>query len=441
MAGYGQSLGNLFGQLAFGGKGGRDASQRGMLEGAQAANYDAQVTQHNANAKQSLAQALKAQAEAANEETKTGIIKGRAGHVDNVIAMESGYTLPQINAARDYITTGQKPMSSATGDAETDAMIGMPARPQVDTGMLQKLAPLFRKNLPYLTNVGDIDIEKAANADATYNTTGLVNRVASGGKQDDTVRALLAQKGNAEFDNLGGNGVFSKINAGQQLNAVGTSAATQNLAQAGASRASAANSYASAGQHNANTDKIRQEITTGGATAKTEGSTKGAPAGYRWRADGSVEPIPGGPAANKSGQTQTDAKDVLMLMDEVDKILPIATGSYAGVGVDTAASMLGASTKGAKATAQLKTLQGALIGKMPKMSGPQSDKDVMLYREMAGQVGDPTIPVPQRQAAAQMIRKLNEKYAKIEDGSSIQKAEVKGYFENNGMPAGFKVIR
>lgn len=115
-----------------------------------------------------------------------------------------------------------------------------------------------------------------------------------------------------------------------------------------------------------------------------------------------------------------DAKDVLGLLDEVDALLPTATNGLLGVGYDKAAGAFGGSTDGANATAQLKALQGSLVSKMPKMTGPQSDKDVQLYREMAGQVGDPLVPRAQRQAASKTIRKLNEKYAGMEEGSSIK---------------------
>jgi hypothetical protein len=147
------------------------------------------------------------------------------------------------------------------------------------------------------------------------------------------------------------------------------------------------------------------------------------PAGYRMKMDGSMEAIPGGPAdlkAGADGQKKVgDAKDVLTLLNEVDELLPKSTGSYTGAGIDAAVGgVFGSSTAGARAGSQLKALQGALIGKMPKMTGPQSDKDVQLYREMAGQVGDVTIPVSQRQAASAIIRKLNEKYAGMPEGSS-----------------------
>ena len=138
------------------------------------------------------------------------------------------------------------------------------------------------------------------------------------------------------------------------------------------------------------------------------------PSGYRWKPDGTMEPIPGGPADMKltgPGAKIQDAKDVLSILDMAEPILKKSTGSYLGAGIDAGAQAFGISTTGAKAAAELKALQGALVSKMPKMSGPQSDKDVQLYREMAGQIGDPTIPVATRQAAIETIRVLNEKYA------------------------------
>ena len=51
---------------------------------------------------------------------------------------------------------------------------------------------------------------------------------------------------------------------------------------------------------------------------------------------------------------------------------------------------------------------------MPKMSGPQSDKDVLLYKEMAGRIGDPTVPASQKIAAMNSINQLQSKYAGVE---------------------------
>lgn len=110
-------------------------------------------------------------------------------------------------------------------------------------------------------------------------------------------------------------------------------------------------------------------------------------------------------------QKVSDAKDAIGLIDMADKLLDDATASYAGKARDFTAGVFGGSTKGAEAAAQLRALEGMLVSKMPKMSGPQSDKDVLLYRQMAAQVGDDTIPAARRRAALKTVREIQERYA------------------------------
>ena len=120
----------------------------------------------------------------------------------------------------------------------------------------------------------------------------------------------------------------------------------------------------------------------------------------------------------------TEAKESLKLIDQAEALLDKSTGSLTGTAVDVVAGALGKSTEGAQAASKLKAIQGALVAKMPKMSGPQSDKDVLLYREMAGQVGDSTLPVETRKAALETIRQIQERYAKVPEGSSKPAPEV-----------------
>lgn len=119
----------------------------------------------------------------------------------------------------------------------------------------------------------------------------------------------------------------------------------------------------------------------------------------------------------KNNSTVTSQAEEKTRMDRIDAILPDvknllenATNSWTGYGIDALAGAVGKSTDGAKATAQLKTLSGQLVSLMPKMSGPQSDKDVAMYKEMAGNLADPTIPKETRLAALQAIQSLNNKY-------------------------------
>ena len=140
-------------------------------------------------------------------------------------------------------------------------------------------------------------------------------------------------------------------------------------------------------------------------------------------------------ASNKANNPQAQAQNeeamriqrVDTILPEVKKLLPKATGSYAGAGVDLLGSAVGYSTEGAKATAQLKTLSGQLVALMPKMSGPQSDKDVQMYREMAGELADDTKPIQTRLAALQTIEQLNNKYREINSRS--------GQLQQNQIPS------
>ena len=92
---------------------------------------------------------------------------------------------------------------------------------------------------------------------------------------------------------------------------------------------------------------------------------------------------------------------------------PLPTGSGIGTAVDFAGSLVGASPSGAKEADRLRAIGGALVAKMPRMEGPQSDKDVALYRESAGRVGDSTIPVERRKAALETVKGLWQKYENL----------------------------
>lgn len=110
---------------------------------------------------------------------------------------------------------------------------------------------------------------------------------------------------------------------------------------------------------------------------------------------------------------QRDAENALTAIAQAEGLLNQATGSYGGVAADEVARVFGISTPGAQAAAQLKAIEGELISKMPKMSGPQSDKDVLLYKQMAGQIGDPTIPAATKRSALEAIKQIQSRYAGV----------------------------
>lgn len=114
-------------------------------------------------------------------------------------------------------------------------------------------------------------------------------------------------------------------------------------------------------------------------------------------------------------------------------ILKQSTNSYFGRGIDyTVRGLFGRSTKGDDAAAKLGTLGGQLVALMPKMSGPQSDKDVAMYKAMAGKLDDATLPYDVRKSALDTIDALNEKYAEMSNqNQSNAKAQANNAKLNN----------
>jgi hypothetical protein len=106
-----------------------------------------------------------------------------------------------------------------------------------------------------------------------------------------------------------------------------------------------------------------------------------------------------------------EEQEVGRILDMAMPLLDDATESLGGAAVDAAGALVGVSTKGAQAAARLKSLEGALIMKMPRMEGPQSNMDQMLYRQMAAQIGDATVPAEVRKAAVDTLRSLNQRYS------------------------------
>lgn len=88
------------------------------------------------------------------------------------------------------------------------------------------------------------------------------------------------------------------------------------------------------------------------------------------------------------------------------------TASGVGNALDKAAAVVGVAPRGAAEADQLRAIAGVLTAKMPRMEGPQSDRDVQLYKEMAGQIGDAGLPVERRIAALNTIESLHAKYDK-----------------------------
>lgn len=144
-------------------------------------------------------------------------------------------------------------------------------------------------------------------------------------------------------------------------------------------------------------------------------------------------------SAGQTGQANSPAEEkkrlekFAMTVQDIEETIKQSTGSIIGTGVDWAGRLVGYSTDGAKAIAKLNALAGQLTALQPKMSGPQSDKDVQLYREMAGDLNNSTLPVETRLEALKVIKALNDKYAN-HAGVDISQWQSNGASGGGGTP-------
>ena len=99
--------------------------------------------------------------------------------------------------------------------------------------------------------------------------------------------------------------------------------------------------------------------------------------------------------------------------DGTPALSPLPTGSGIGAGLDWVASLVGSAPKGVAEADKLRVIGGILTSKVPRMEGPQSNTDMQLYRETAGQVGDATLPRSRRLAALDTVERLLAKYEKF----------------------------
>jgi hypothetical protein len=143
---------------------------------------------------------------------------------------------------------------------------------------------------------------------------------------------------------------------------------------------------------------------------------------------GSVVPLSGAPQAKEAikiaesrgagiGEAEADAivkgktvEGVLDLIDQAKKILPRATSGYAQSAFTGITSAAGVSTKKSEADTQLNVIAAGLVSNVPRMEGPQSDKDVKMYKEAAGNVGDSSVPYKSRLSALKQVERINKKY-------------------------------
>ena len=120
-------------------------------------------------------------------------------------------------------------------------------------------------------------------------------------------------------------------------------------------------------------------------------------------------------AEQETAQKGRQASQMIATLNDAEQILKSGKPTASGLGTarDAAGRVIGATTVAAQEAARLTAMSGWLVSNVPRMEGPQSNYDVQNYVNMAGRIGDTTVPTPERLAALREVRKLQQKYAGI----------------------------
>jgi hypothetical protein len=140
------------------------------------------------------------------------------------------------------------------------------------------------------------------------------------------------------------------------------------------------------------------------ATAAAQGAIKAA------ESEGTATGTQVGAAKGGVQKKGIEAGNVLKLLDQADALVDVSTGSGLGSIVDSAAGFFGAAPAGAQAAGKLKVIGANLVLGLPRLEGPQSDRDTALYKEAAAQIGDDTAPAATKKAALATVRAIQEQY-------------------------------
>jgi hypothetical protein len=120
-------------------------------------------------------------------------------------------------------------------------------------------------------------------------------------------------------------------------------------------------------------------------------------------------------------KNQRNAKDSFDLMKSASTLLSSeapSSGRLSNIATGVG-EFFGVGGKASQADAQLNMLSGALTMKQPRFEGPQGVLDVILYQKLAGDLGNPNIPIASRLSTINQMIDLQKKYYPEGDWDSI----------------------
>lgn len=169
-------------------------------------------------------------------------------------------------------------------------------------------------------------------------------------------------------------------------------------------------------------------------------NANGQGSSFKTRAQLAQEAQAGNSPQAKPDPRTSKANTIIDLATEANTLLNGASSGMIGALKTAVADKLNMSTPQSQADARLNVIAGQLVMNMPRMEGPQSDKDVLLYRQMAGDVANPNLPIQTRKAAMQTVMGLQQKYATSQQAAASPTtgavASPKNAQEMQALPSG-----
>lgn len=136
-------------------------------------------------------------------------------------------------------------------------------------------------------------------------------------------------------------------------------------------------------------------------------------------------------AAKFNDDMRKNVKNAKGAFDAISQVAPILQSGAPSSGwiqnqITKIANAANIPTKASEADSQLRVLGGALVGMQPRFEGPQGVLDVELYKQMAGDVSNPDIPIESRMAALRSMVNMQKKYDPSNDWDSVLKMLTPG---------------
>lgn len=271
-------------------------------------------------------------------DTETNALAGAPDVLTTVLASRAGTDVPTFNRWRDSVRTGVQPTTSATGDPETDAAIGIPTKPALDPGLVQAMAREYGRMAPGFINPKGLKVDELAQASGAYQKQDATAGVMSGGLDPQRVaQAFFSTSGHAPFS-------FHEFGTGNNLTGAvddssGPAVRFGNLRtqQTAAERAQELQRRAAAGAsgEQGRLAAARRERVAGGYDRPVTVLDEDSGEAQITRMPTGAEPVTVGVAPRKStGADATNAKERNRVVRDVERELPGATDREIQVEVD-----------------------------------------------------------------------------------------------------------